>query len=95
MKRLVIYFHYDAQGSLDEPCRFAIRALCAEAELVLVTNGTLSRESRDWVAGVGLRLIERENTQCRSFTVSETAIKPIVSTVGRGNLPGQRLLMFI
>lgn len=62
MKRLVIYFHYDAQGSLDEPCRFAIAALRRDADLVLVTNGILTEESRAWVRQENLRLIERENT---------------------------------
>ena len=41
MKRLVIYFHYDAQGLLDGPCRFAVEALLSLAEVFLVTNGTL------------------------------------------------------
>ena len=27
MKRLVIYFHYDAQGQVDAPCRYAVQAL--------------------------------------------------------------------
>lgn len=61
MKRLVIYFHYDAQGSLDEPCRFAVRALCKEADLVLVTNGSLTEESRAWAEQENIRLIERQN----------------------------------
>ena len=90
MKRLVIYFHYDAQGSLDEPCRFAIRALCAEAELVLVTNGTLSRESRDWVAGVGLRLIERENT---GFDVG--AYRQALLALGRETVSGYEELILM
>lgn len=61
MKRLVIYFHYDAQGLLDEPCRFAITALRKDADLVVVTNGMLTEESRAWVKQEKLRLIEREN----------------------------------
>lgn len=90
MKRLVIYFHYDAQGSLDEPCRFAIRALCAEAELVLVTNGTLSRESRDWVAVAGLRLIERENT---GFDVG--AYRQALLALGRETVSGYEELILM
>lgn len=61
MKRLVIYFHYDAQGFLDEPCRFAIQALEADADLVLVSNGTLDNESRSWVTQEGIRFLERKN----------------------------------
>lgn len=61
MKRLVIYFHYDAQGFLDEPCRFAIRALEADADLVLVSNGTLDKESRTWATQEPIRFLEREN----------------------------------
>ena len=61
MKRLVIYFHYDAQGLLDEPCRFAISALRQDADVVLVTNGTLDAESRAWTEREKLLLIEREN----------------------------------
>lgn len=61
MKRLVIYFHYDAQGSLDEPCRFAIRALEADADVVLVSNGALDSESRTWVEREKIRFLEREN----------------------------------
>lgn len=61
MKRLVIYFHYDAQGSLDGPCRFAIAALRRDADLMLVTNGILTEESRAWVQQENLRLMEREN----------------------------------
>ena len=61
MKRLVIYFHYDAQGLLDGPCRFAISALRQDADVVLVTNGTLDAESCAWTEREKLRLIEREN----------------------------------
>lgn len=61
MKRLVIYFHYDAQGLLDGPCRFAVQALVPCADLVLVTNGSLRRQDRDWLNAEKVRYIEREN----------------------------------
>ena len=61
MKRLVIYFHYDAQGLLDGPCRFAVQALVPCADVVLVTNGSLWQQDRDWLNGEQIRYIEREN----------------------------------
>lgn len=61
MKRLVIYFHYDARGHLDEPCRFAIRALKADADLLLVSNGALDKGSRAWAMQEKIRFLEREN----------------------------------
>lgn len=61
MKRLVIYFHYDAQGLLDGPCRFAVQALVPCADVVLVTNGSLRQQDRDWLNGEQIRYIEREN----------------------------------
>ncbi len=90
MKRLVIYFHYDAQGSLDEPCRFAIRALCAEADLVLVTNGTLSEESRAWVVRESIRWIERPNT---GFDVG--AYREALLTLGRETVTGYEELILM
>ena len=40
MKRLVIYFHYDSQGQIDAPCRYAVRALLPlpPAEQVTLTK---------------------------------------------------------
>lgn len=61
MKRLVIYFHYDAQGLLDEPCRFALQAMLPVGDLVLVTNGTLRQEDRIWALDRGIDTMEREN----------------------------------
>lgn len=61
MKRLVIYFHYDAQGLLDGSCRFAVQALVPCADLVLVTNGSLRQQDRDWLKTQNVRYIEREN----------------------------------
>lgn len=62
MKRLVVYFHYDAQGQIDAPCRFAVQALLPLADLLFVTNGRLQAADRAWVQGMGARLLERENT---------------------------------
>lgn len=90
MKRLVIYFHYDVQGSLDEPCRFAIRTLCAEADLVLVTNGTLAEESRAWAAREPLRLMERENI---GFDVG--AYREALLTLGRETVTGYEELILM
>lgn len=61
MKRLILYFHYDGQGILDEPCRIALQAMQAQGELVLVTNGSLAQESRSWAECQQIRLMEREN----------------------------------
>ena len=62
MKRLVVYFHYDAQGQIDAPCRFAVQALLPLADLLFVTNGRLQAADRAWAQGTGARLLERENT---------------------------------
>lgn len=78
MKRLVVYFHYDAQGLLDEPCRFVIRALRPLAEVVLVTNGTLRQEDRKWIEQSNVRLIERGN---QGFDVG--AYQEALRTLGR------------
>lgn len=62
MKRLLIYFHYDAQGSLDEPCRFAVQALRPFGDLLVVTNGTLGTQDQDWLHRQDVRLLQRQNT---------------------------------
>lgn len=61
MKRLVIYFHYDAQGLLDGPCRFAVEALLSLAEVFLVTNGTLRQDDHVWAAEHNVQVLERDN----------------------------------
>lgn len=61
MERLIVYFHYDAQGLLDGPCRFAVQELKPFGDLLLVTNGSLRREDRDWLQEERIRYIEREN----------------------------------
>lgn len=61
MKRLVIYFHYDTQGLLDEPCRFALRSLIPFGEIFLVTNGTLRQQDHAWAQQSGCTIFEREN----------------------------------
>mgnify|MGYP003375004535 FL=1 len=61
MKRLIIYFHYDAKGQVDEPCRFAVRALLPFGNLIFVTNGTLRQVDREWIQANGLQSVEREN----------------------------------
>jgi len=62
MKRLLIYFHYDAQGSLDGPCRFAVQALRPFGDLLVVTNGTLDAQDQDWLHRQDIRLLQRQNT---------------------------------
>lgn len=62
MKRLLIYFHYDAQGSLDGPCRFAVEALRPFGDLLVVTNGTLGTQDQDWLHQQDIRLLQRQNT---------------------------------
>lgn len=62
MKRLIIYFHYDARGRVDAPCRLAVRALLPYGRLLFVTNARLQREDRAWVQETGAELLERENT---------------------------------
>lgn len=61
MNRLFIYFHFDAQGIVDEPCRFAVQALRPFGKILFVTNGTLQPQSRCWVQDSGAMLLEREN----------------------------------
>ena len=61
MKRLVIYFHYDAKGQVDETCRFAVQALLPWADLLFVTNGTLQQEDRVWVQEHSVKCVERDN----------------------------------
>lgn len=90
MKRLVIYFHYDVQGLLDEPCRFAIRALQPFAQLVLVTNGTLQQSDRLWTEQSGVRLIERDN---RGFDVG--AYREALQTLGRQMVASQDELILM
>ena len=60
MKRLAIYFHYDAQGQVDAPCRYAVQALLPLSDLLFVTNGRLQAADRAWVQGTGARLLERK-----------------------------------
>ena len=78
MKRLVIYFHYDAQGQVDAPCRYAVQALLPLADLLFVTNGRLQAADRAWVQGTGARLLERKNT---GFDVG--AYREALLTLGR------------
>lgn len=78
MRRLVIYFHYDAQGLLDEPCRFALQAMLPEGDLILVTNGTLREEDRMWALHHGIDPMERENA---GFDVG--AYRHVLLTLGR------------
>lgn len=61
MKRLVIYFHFDAQGVVDAPCRYAIAAMQQFGHVVLVTNGTLEPASRAWLTQNEIVALEREN----------------------------------
>lgn len=61
MKRLVIYFHYDAQGLLDEPCRFALQEIHPFGDLFLVTNGSLRDQDCVWARQQKIRLLQREN----------------------------------
>ena len=62
MKRLAVYFHYDARGRIDQPCRLAVQSMRPFAQLLFVTNGALGPEERAWVEGTGAELLERENT---------------------------------
>lgn len=78
MKRLVIYFHYDAQGQVDAPCRYAVQALLPLADLFFVTNGRLQEADRAWMQGTGARLLERENA---GFDVG--AYREALLTLGR------------
>lgn len=61
MKRLVIYFHYDAKGQVDETCRFAVRALLPLADVIFVSNGTLQQADRAWAQDACTQCLEREN----------------------------------
>lgn len=61
MKRLVIYFHYDPQGVVDEPCRTAVAAMQQVGKVFFVTNGTLDRNARMWLQQTGVDLLERDN----------------------------------
>ena len=61
MKRLVIYFHFDAQGVVDVPCRYTVAAMQQWGQLVFVTNGTLEPASRSWLAQNGIAVMERQN----------------------------------
>lgn len=61
MKRLVIYFHFDAQGIVDVPCRYAVTAMQQCGHVLFVTNGTLERASRVWLAQNKIIVLEREN----------------------------------
>lgn len=61
MKRLIIYFHFDIQGVIDEPCRLAVRAMSEQGNVFFVTNGRLQAESRDWLQKNSVRFLEREN----------------------------------
>lgn len=61
MKRLVVYFHYDAKGQVDETCRFAVQALLPWADLLFVTNGTLQQADRMWVQDHSAKCVERDN----------------------------------
>lgn len=81
MKRLVIYFHYDPQGVVDLPCRYAVEAMLPFGHTIFVTNGTLEPESRAWVEQSGAVLQEREN---RGFDVG--AYRDALLAVGRGQL---------
>lgn len=81
MKRLVVYFHYDPQGVVDLPCRYAVEAMLPFGHMIFVTNGTLEPESKAWVEQSGAVLQEREN---RGFDVG--AYRDALLTVGRGQL---------
>lgn len=84
MKRWLIYFHFDSQGSVDEPCRMAVSAMQPYVERIFfVTNGTLLPESRLWADAAGIRLIERQNT---GFDVG--AYRQVILMLGRESLAG-------
>ena len=53
MKRLAVYFHYDARGRIEQPCRLAVQSMRPFAQLLFVTNGALGPEERAWVEGTG------------------------------------------
>ena len=81
MKRLVIYFHYDAAGRIDTACRIAVQAMQKHGEVLFVTNGTLAPPDRAWVRQSGAGLLERENS---GYDVG--AYKEALFTVGRDTL---------
>lgn len=62
MERLIIYFHYDAAGRIDLPCRLAVQALLPFGRLLFVTNGQLQEQDRAWAEKTGAAVRERENT---------------------------------
>lgn len=49
MKRLVIYFHFDAQGVVDVPCRYTVAAMQQWGQLVLSPMEPWNRQA---VAGL-------------------------------------------
>lgn len=81
MKRLIIYFHYDAKGQVDETCRFAVRALLPFGNLIFVTNGTLRQADREWIQANGLQSVERENVG-----LDVGAYRQILLSLGEQNL---------
>lgn len=84
MKRWLIYFHFDPQGIVDEPCRIAVTAMRLYTERVFfVTNGTLRQESRLWADALGIRLVERENV---GFDAG--AYRQVILMLGREELAG-------
>ena len=62
MRRLLIYFHYDALGQIDAPCRLAAEALLPFGRLLFVTNAKLRPADRAWAEKAGCELLERTNT---------------------------------
>lgn len=61
MRRLVVYFHYDAQGVIDAPCRRVVEAMERCGQIIFVTNGTLEEDDRSWLQSRTVEVIERPN----------------------------------
>lgn len=83
MNRLIIYFHFDVQGIIDEPCRFAVQAMAEQGDVFFVTNGMLQPESRLWLQKTGTRFLERENVgfdvgayRAALFALSKEELQP-------------------